>query len=205
MFHMSSDFGCCLSGRSVSRKRAAQRIKNQIQKASFHYALVIRPCDNISAVAPNKHGTKASACLRVFAHSDVEGRMATEQSKTLLKYEPRLSDEHRSRLLQSGVGNDLYSRLLSLSTTLEAVSSALDDASRSTLQTDLYASREQRSHEYDELLSAVLVKSGLTTLSITLDRVLNEALQAEQELDWWRRVESSVWNTMYYLLQSKYP
>ena len=81
----------------------------------------------------------------------------------------------------------------------------LDDMSRSTLQNDSDTSPRQQDHECDEIVSAVLLKSGLTILSITMDNILNQTLQAEQEIDWWRSVESSTWNVTYYLLQSEDP
>ena len=130
--------------------------------------------------------------------------MATEQSRALLEYELRLSDEHRSRLLV-WAGNDYYSKLLGSPTTLEAASAILDDMSRSTLQNDSDTSPGQQDYECDEVVPAVLLKSGLTTLSITMDYILNQTLEAEQEIDWWRSVESSTWNVTYYLLQSEYP
>lgn len=129
--------------------------------------------------------------------------MTTEQSRTLLTYIPKISGEHRDFSLPSEARNDLYSKLLNPPTTAEAMSATLEHVSRTTLRIGPHALQEQRDDEFKELLSALLLKYSLTTLSMTMDLILSEALQAEEEVDWWRRVESSTWNTTYYMLQSE--
>lgn len=130
--------------------------------------------------------------------------MATSnQSKTLLSYSPRLSQSLQRPSKHEKGQENLFSSLATPSTNVESVLVVLDNIgpNQTTQQPQALSTQNQP----DELTSAVLIKCAVTTLSLAMDRVLNEALQIERELDWWRSVESSRLKTAYYILQSKMP
>ena len=56
----------------------------------------------------------------------------------------------------------------------------------------------------DELVQVVLAKAATNAVALVLDTMLDEALNLEREVEWWRSVESTQWNTTYYLVQSEW-
>lgn len=130
--------------------------------------------------------------------------MATEQSRLLRKYSPKISSQ-RVAGARTQTNERLYSSLANASSNLDSVLGSLQnvDSTFPASSTANFASNDAGGQS-PELVSAVLVKSAVSTLSVTMDRVLSEALQAEHELEWWRSIENSRWSTAYFLLQSEY-
>lgn len=128
--------------------------------------------------------------------------MATEQSRLLQKYSPKIPSQ-RVPGSRTQTNERLYSSLANASSNLDSVLGSLqnvDEILPAGAATSF--STADAGGQSPELVSAVLVKSAVSTLSVTMDRVLSEALQAEHELEWWRSVENSRWNTAYFLLQT---
>ena len=151
--------------------------------------------------------------------------MASEQSKLLLAYSPRVSDtsskrpndkagrQKRDELVKTlaggkskkshGVsGTGSHAQLHALKNNLDVIKSS---ATTSTGGGVAAFGADSLDENDVEIVSAALVKSAVGALSLTIDRVLEEALDVEEQLEWWRSVESSRWRTAYFLLQSAFP
>jgi hypothetical protein len=115
--------------------------------------------------------------------------MATQQSRTFLQYAPLslagLSLDHPNV--------DIYSTLSHFNA---------ETPPQTRLLLDLLKRLELV--PYDELTHTILVKIAVCAYSVTIDRLLAQALEAEQEAEWWGRVERSTWSTSYFLLQSRF-
>ncbi|KAF8311858.1 NCA2-domain-containing protein [Clavulina sp. PMI_390] len=128
--------------------------------------------------------------------------MATEQSRQLLKYSPkRHARSGRKRVLKAH-HDELLSNLNAPSTSHGSILNTLEKLDANSKDTSPPTATADATEDADEVSGAVLLKSAVSALSLTMDSLLQEALEAEEELEWWRSIESSRWNTAYYLLQT---
>lgn len=127
--------------------------------------------------------------------------MATEQARSLRSFSPKLSAA-RAPGRRPPNQEPLYSSLATSSSTEAAILTSLEALHDASPNSSASLVPQGSDDDSSELAAAVLVKSAVATLSLTMDKVLAEALEAERELDWWRSIENSRWSTMYFLLQS---
>jgi hypothetical protein len=114
--------------------------------------------------------------------------MATEQSRTFLQYSPLLS-------LPGSSPNHPNADIFTTVSRFNAEAPPHTD-----MLLDLLNRIDLGPH--DELLQTILTKIAVCTYSVTTDRLLRQAIEAENEAEWWGRIERSTWSTSYFLLQS---
>jgi hypothetical protein len=116
--------------------------------------------------------------------------MATELSRTFLQYSPQLSLAGPSSDLPNA---DIYVTVSRFNA---------DTPPHTDMLLDLLNRIDLGSR--DELTHTILTKIAVCAYSITADRLLRQAIEAENEAEWWGRIERNTWNTSYFLLQSMY-
>ena len=114
--------------------------------------------------------------------------MATEQSRTLLQYSPLLSLPGPS---PDHPNADVYATVSRFNA---------EAPPHTDMLLDLLNRIDLGPH--DELLHIILTKIAVCTYSVTADRLLRQAIEAENEAEWWGRIERNTWSTSYFLLQS---
>lgn len=143
----------------------------------------------------------------------------SEQAKLLLKYSPPITTSSQQSgakpprrrqgsllrgVVKTGRGSSKNShaeQLDSLRETLRDLEGAISKTSLTQGYT--ISSTSGNAESDDDVVSATIAKSAVAALGLTIDRLLQEALDVENHLDWWRTIESSRWRTAYYLLQSE--
>ena len=124
--------------------------------------------------------------------------MSTQRTLSLHAYAPPVPVKGKN---PSETQTHLYAVLGQLDSpfsTIDDLLKALD-----TLQTQGGSFQREDNDSHDDLVSAVLVKVAMGVYGHTVDELLREALEAENEAEWWGRVERSKLSTAYFLLQSK--
>lgn len=128
-----------------------------------------------------------------------QAMMSTQQTRTLLDYAPRVPTRDKEPSQKISPLYDALSKLSTLPPTVDNLLDALDtiQARTSSLQ------GEESDHDLD-LVGAILTKVSLGVYGQTVDQLLRQALDAENEAEWWGHVERSKWRSAYFLLQSTF-
>lgn len=132
--------------------------------------------------------------------------MATQQSRMLLHYSPSLPDEAIGQP-HSERKSRLYAALSKLNATshpsIQTLLETLDEVSPESPTFSAQGSATLETPKEQALLhDALLAKLTMGAYAYTNGRLLDEALEAENESEWWGTIERNRWRTAYYLLQS---
>lgn len=128
--------------------------------------------------------------------------MATEQSRALQRHSPPVPlSSVRNTSVDDRV--NIYAKLSEFGTTSPSVDVLLESLAQIGARQQLASGGASSENEDStQVENAILSKVAVSAYSILTDRLLEEALEAENEAEWWGRIERSRWSTSYFLLQS---